>query len=143
VSDGLGTFARAPAPSFVDPGRTRAVAVGDLDRDGRPDVLTAGKHFLRQWRNVGGFEPGVTLRLQGEPANPHGLGARIDITIDGVTRTTWAWPSTTASSSAPEWYLGLADRDRADRIVITWPDGAVTEAEDVPRGEFLMARGEP
>ncbi len=138
VSDGLGAFARAPAPSFVDPGRTRAVAVGDLDRDGRPDVLTAGKHFLRQWRNTGGFEPGITLELRGAAGNPTGIGARIDVTVDGVTRTTWAWPSTTASSSAQEWYLGLADRDVAERIVVTWPNGTVTTAEDVPRGRLVL-----
>lgn len=46
ASDGSDQFSRAAVPSFQDPGPTRAVAVGDLDQDGRPDLVTAGKHFF-------------------------------------------------------------------------------------------------
>jgi hypothetical protein len=139
LSNGADQFSRAAVPSFNDPGPTRAVAVGDLDQDGRPDLVTAGKHFLRQWHNEGGFDPGITLILQGTSPNLNGIGARIDVTIDGVQRTTWALPATTGSSSAPEWYLGLADAAQADTLVVTWSDGSQTTQHNVKAGRVVIA----
>ena len=128
--DGAGAFTRAPVPGFADGSRTRAVAVGDFDRDGRPDLVTAGKHFLRQWRTSGGCEQRVTVRLG---AGARALGARIDVATDADRQTMWMLPSTTASSNAWEAYVGLAGAERAD-LTVTWPDGTVDRREDVTAG---------
>jgi len=140
LSDGGSHFSRAPAPSFEDPGPTRAVAVGDLDQDGRPDLLTAGKHFLRQWHNEGGYDPGITLLLHGKSKNTNAIGSRIEVEVDGITRSTWALPATTGSSSAMEWYLGLGGKSEADRITITWPDGSQKVLEAVPTGRLEVTQ---
>lgn len=126
ASDGNAYYSRADVPGFQDPEPSRAVAIGDLDRDGRPDFVTAGKHFLRQWHTVGGFEPGITLLLRGSPENPQGIGAKIEVQVGDRTRTTWALFATTASSSAPECYLGLSENESAT-VRVTWPDGQKTE----------------
>lgn len=140
VSNGESLFSRASVPSFDDPGPTRAVAVGDLDQDGRPDLVTAGKHFLRVWHNEGGFDPGITLVLRGSAKNPAGIGSRIEVEVDGVRRTTWALPATTASSSALEWYLGLGDHASADHLFVTWPDGSTQQLDDVPAGRVEVQK---
>jgi hypothetical protein len=141
-SDGHGGYTRAAVPSFGDPSATRVVAVGDLDRDGDPDLLTAGKHFLRQWRNEGGYPGRLTVRLHGRHDNPHGIGARLESTLDGVRRTSWMLPSVTGGTSAPEVYLGLADGDVLDSLVVTWPDGTRTERTQVPSGTLDLVQGE-
>jgi hypothetical protein len=136
ASNGQSYFERAAVPSFVDPGPTRAVAIGDLDQDGRPDMVTAGKHFMRQWHTSGGFDPGITLVLHGKAENPHGIGARIEVVVDGVARSLWAWPGTTGSSSAMEWYIGLGNQTQAESVRVIWPDGSETLQNNVAAGHL-------
>lgn len=134
ASNGESYFERAAVPSFMDPGPTRAVAIGDLDQDGRPDMVTAGKHFMRQWHTSGGFEPGITLVLHGKTENPHAIGARIEVVVDGVARSLWAWPGTTGSSSAFEWYIGLGNQTQAESLRVIWPDGSESLQNNVAAG---------
>ena len=121
-----------------DPSRTRAVAVGDLDQDGRPDLVTAGKYFLRTWHTDGGCEPGIQVRLDGGGRNHAGIGARVTLEADGRTFTKWMLPSTTGSASATELYFGLPG-DSGD-LTVTWPDGEETVVRDVPRGPVEITR---
>jgi hypothetical protein len=130
LSDGAGSYARAPAPGFDDPSRTRTMALGDFDRDGRPDLITVGKYFVRQWHTTGGCTLGATLRFHGKNA----VGARVETTVNGHTNTSWNLPSTTSASSAEEVYLGFGGAASAEHVVVTWPGGAVTELEDVGAG---------
>ena len=54
LADGAGGFTEASSSSgFEHEGMGRAVAVGDLDQDGRPDLVTAGLWFVRNWRTSG------------------------------------------------------------------------------------------
>ncbi len=47
-------------------------------------------------------------------------------------------PASASSSSAPELYLGLRGQEAADSIVVTWPDGSVSEEGDVQGGTVLV-----
>jgi len=144
LGDCAGGFTRAPASVFADGRRARAVAVGDLDRDGRPDLVIAGKHYLSTWRNAGGCPPGVRVTLDAGPGNRHGLGAKVQTTVGSHTDTRWMLIDSTASSSEPALYIGLGESERADTIKVTWPDGTVEQHEDVPRGTRLdLVQGEP
>ena len=58
-------------------GDARAVSLADHDRDGRVDVafgVNGGE--TRLYRNVGGT-PGLRVTLEGPPANPRAIGARL------------------------------------------------------------------
>lgn len=120
---------------FADPERGRSIAVGDLDRDGRPDLVTAGKPFLRAWRTSGGCETGLTLR----PASGTlAIGAKLTVTIGEEQRTSWMLPWTASSSSAHEWVVGLAGADHADTLTVSWPDGRTTTLSDVAAGSGII-----
>lgn len=119
---------------FGDPERGRSVAVGDLDRDGRPDLVTAGKPFLRSWRTSGGCDTGLTVRpAQGTLA----IGARLTVTTGVTERTHWMLPWTASSSSAHEWYIGLSGAAQADILTVRWPDGRTTTRTDVAAGSQI------
>ena len=130
LSDGAGGYSRAAAPGFNDPSRTRTMALGDFDRDGRPDLITVGKYFVRQWHTVGGCDPGITLQLVGKNT----IGAVVDVTVAGERWRSWNLPSTTSGSSAEEVYLGLGGYPHADELRVLWPGGAETVLEDVAPG---------
>jgi hypothetical protein len=138
LSDGAGQYSRGAFPSFQESGRSRSAAIGDLDRDGRPDVLIAGKHFLSHWRGTGGAPVGITLQLRAAGQNLQGIGARVEVSAGGRTETSWLLPSTTGGSSAPELYLGLGGAPEAELLRITWPDGEVVELEGVGPGLLVV-----
>ncbi len=120
---------------------TKSVAVGDLDRDGRPDLVTAGYEdltlvpFAQVWHVDGGWGPGVTVQFAG----PTPIGARVDVTADSDVAVRWLTPSTSYASSAPEVYLGTRDSVSASSIVVTWPDGRTSDLGAVDAGAIAVA----
>ena len=128
-----GTFEARDVGWLTGEGRGRAVAAGDVNRDGVVDLVTTGKQFLRVWLGQGGCA-GVTVALDDGALNRQGVGARVDATVGGRTVTHWMLPSTTGSSSAPEVYVGAGGRGFVERIVVTWPDGRTSTVTDVPVG---------
>jgi hypothetical protein len=111
--------------------------VGDLDRDGRPELLIGGVTYLDVWSVEGGCETGITLALSDAPPNRQALGARVDVTLDdGRTYTRWNWPSVTNGQSAAEVVLGLGTAKSAD-LEIRWPDGATSVLPGVGPGHVV------
>jgi hypothetical protein len=120
-----------------DTGNSRTAMVGDLDRDGRPELLIGGLTYLDVWKIEGGCGQGITLALSGAPPNRQALGARVDVTLDdGRAYTRWNWPAVTNGQSAPEVVLGLGSAKSAD-LRIVWPDGTTSVLEGVGPGHLL------
>ncbi len=140
LGNGDGGYTRAEGLSFADPSRTRAVAVGDLDRDGRPDLVTAGKHFFRAWRTEGGCGPGLTITTDAGGADRQGIGARVSVEVAGEVTHQWMLPGAMGASSAPELYFGLGGAEVADRVTVRWVDGEETVLTDVPAGPLGVSR---
>lgn len=135
-NDGDGFTEIGAEAGFADPGVTRAVAIGDLDRDGRPDVVTGGVPFVRSWRGSGGCGPGLTIRFEGIS----GIGARAEVEAGDFQDAVWLLPSTTFGSSAEELYLGLGGEASAERVRLYIGGTLVEEWTDVAAGDILTAR---
>lgn len=131
-------FVEAVGAGFQDTSNTRSIAMGDIDRDGHPDLVTAGFDFLKVWRTAGGCPAAVTLVLEDFPRKRNAIGSRIELEVAGETSTRWFFPGATSASSAYEVYLGFGTNPTADRVTVTWPDGAVTVAGPVPMGGTLV-----
>lgn len=110
----------------------RGVAFADADDDGDIDALIVDmdapprlleNRSARQGRWIG-------FALVGARANRDALGARVEVTAGGVTRTREQRRNHGLySSHDPRLHFGLGPVERVERIRVRWPGGAVTTLE--------------
>lgn len=82
TGDGLGRFTvvKCDQSGILVEGQQRAVAVGDYDKDTRPDLAVAlNNGALRLFRNMAPGE-NIAVRVHAGNANPLGVGARVRLT---------------------------------------------------------------
>ena len=141
---GNGEFADVSAtagPDLTRPAPYRGLAYGDLDNDGRIDlVVTALGRPARLFRNV--TENGnhwLLLKLVGTKSNRMGIGAQIRITAaDGTRQYSEVTTSTGyAASSDPRVHFGLGGCRTVREIEIRWPSGMRQVLRDVPADRVL------
>jgi hypothetical protein len=127
---GNGQFEDVSAAAGADFARAapnRGLAYGDLDNDGRIDlVVTALGQRVRVFRNVSeNHNHWILLKLTGAKSNRMGIGARIRVTTgDGRQQYDEVTTSTGyAASSDPRVHFGLGDSGVVREIEIRWPSG--------------------
>lgn len=146
-------FANGKNKTFVD--RTRAWGLGrpsnsngavyaDLDNDGDLDLVVNNVNqpaFV--YRNNNEDQHYLSVALAGEKGNTSGIGTRVEVTADGITQTREMYPNRGYLSSVdPVLHFGLGARTQVQRVVVTWPDGAVETLENVAADQRLVLRRE-
>jgi hypothetical protein len=128
-------------PDFQIPAAHRGLAVGDLDNDGRPDIVISvsngpAKIFHNTTKSGNHW---LWLQLTGTKSNRMGIGARIRLTAsDGSVQHNHLTTSTGyASSSDPRVHFGLGQAASASEIEILWPSGIRQVLRDVPADRVL------
>jgi hypothetical protein len=125
----------------LSPRRHRGSAVGDLNHDGKLDlVATALSSPAEIWINDSPNQNHwLELALHGTKSNRDGIGARIRVVAGGQTqfqmKTT---ASGYASSSAGPVHFGLNAANTADEIDIRWPSGKVQVLKNVKVDRILL-----
>ena len=132
--------------SFQTPALHRGTAVGDLDNDGRMDVVVSvlngpAKLFHNITRTSNHW---ILLQLRGTVSNRMGIGAQIRLTTpNGAQQFNEVTTSVGyASSSDSRVHFGLGDSMAAERIDITWPSGIRQTLRNV-RGDRVVVIEEP
>jgi len=116
------------------PARHRGSSVGDLNGDGRLDVVvTALSAPAEIWMNdTPGANHWIEFQLEGTKSNRDAIGARVKVVAGGKTQYDHvAFASGYASSSAGPLHFGLGAAKSADVVEIRWPSGVVQSLKDV------------
>jgi len=122
----------------------RGAAYGDFDRDGDVDILiTTNQGPALLYRNdVTNGNRSIRLRLTGTKSNRDAVGAVVRLTAGDVTQSRMVRTgSSYLSQSELTLTFGLGRRDRADRIVVEWPNGRVDEHKNVAPGSYTCLEG--
>ena len=131
--------------SAQPPARHRGSAVGDLNGDGRLDVVVSAISAPAEiWINQSpGNNHWLELKLQGTKSNRDGIGARIKVvTKSGAQYNHVSTSAGYASSSAGPVHFGLGADPVAELIEIRWPSGIVQELRNVT-GDRVVVVKEP
>jgi len=146
--DGRGNFTAVPQAEsgLVVPGDAKALAVLDLDQDGRPDFLaTRNNAAALAFRNraMPGRNP-LRVVLRGPAGNPTAVGARVAVELgDGSTQVGEVHAgSGYYSQSSSACFFGFPDSNPPRRVRVRWPSGAATE-HGAPRGPATLEISAP
>lgn len=107
-------------------GMSYGASLGDLDGDGRLELLTSNLDDpLSVYHNQGSGGNRVIFELRGTRSNTYGIGTLVTIeTKDGVRQSRQLFPyGGFLDADEPIIHFGLSDNTKIDRVSVDWPSG--------------------
>lgn len=144
----LRNLGAAAGPYFRTPVVGRGLAVGDLDNDGRPDLVVSHTNSLvAVLRNVVRDPPPgrwIGLRLSGRDHRDI-VGSTVIVEVGGRRLTRFVkGGGSYLSASDPRLLIGLGDASRVERVTVRWSWGRTQTWDDLEPGTYWCLReGEP
>jgi hypothetical protein len=136
VTKSLGTV-------FATPRVGRGAAYGDVNNDGRLDLLLStngGPAYLFENEAAGeaALQKSVRVKLVGTKSNRDGIGSVVKVATGGETQSQML-RSGSSYLSASELVLtfGMARRDKAEAIEVKWSSGTVDTLTNVEAGQTV------
>jgi enediyne biosynthesis protein E4 len=126
-------------PSFAAPKVARGAAYADINNDGALDVLmmtNGGAAHL--YRNEGGTNQSLRVKLLGTKSNRDGIGAVVRIVAGGEKQGQMLRSgSSYLSSSELVLTFGVGSKAKADAIEVRWPSGQLDSLSNISTGETI------
>lgn len=128
-------------PAFAVPRPARGLATGDLDGDGRPEIVIVNMNdtpsLLKNQTPGGNF---LTIRAVGTKSNRSAIGARVLIQAGGRTQLDEVMSGTSFySNNDAAIHFGLGTASKVDKLEIRWPSGLRQEWKDVAPNRTVIA----
>jgi tetratricopeptide (TPR) repeat protein len=140
----LSDASQLAGPPWQVPRVGRGLAVGDLDNDGRPDLLLLAQDVpLAYFHNRTAAGHFLTLRLEGERSNRDAIGARVTIYAGGRRQVVSRFGGGSyQSASDPRLHIGLGGAERVQTLEVLWPSGQVSRFGPLePDTGYLIREG--
>ncbi len=133
---------RSTAPYFGRPTVGRGVAAGDLDNDGRVDLVVVHRDApVALLRNATEGGHWLGLRLVGDRSGRTPVGARVTCRVGPTTAVRWLTSGTSyLASSEQAIRFGLGAARVVDHLEVRWPSGLTQRWDDVPADRLLEVR---
>ena len=136
-------------PVWSMPRVGRGLAAGDLDNDGRVDLVIVaqdGPLALFHNRSGGDRAPGhfVTFGLEGTASNRDAVGAKVVVRAGGRRQVAQrVGGGSYQSANDPRLHFGLDKIGRIDEVEVRWPSGRVDHHRDLAADTgYLIREGE-
>jgi len=126
---------------------SRGAALGDLDRDGDPDIVVLNSRepptLIRNDTSPKGHW--LVVRLVGRDSNRYGVGARVKVYAGGAAFTDEVRSGRGYQSDFGPWlHFGLGSTTRATKIEVRWPNGTVSTVTDIAADQrILLGEAQP
>jgi hypothetical protein len=133
----------AAGPAFARKAVHRGAAFGDVDGDGRIDVVvTALDGPIEMWRNVSSAtNHWLLLRTVGTRSNRDGMGAKVKLV--SASGTQYGYVNTAVGygcASDRRVHFGLGKDSVVTDLTLTWPSGKTQRLENVAADQVLTVR---
>jgi hypothetical protein len=128
-------------PAFETPRPARGLAVGDLDGDGRPEIVIVNMNstpsLLKNRKAGGNF---LNVAVVGTKSNRSGIGSRVIVTTGQrkMVGEVMSGGSYYSQNSLTQ-HFGLGKADKVDQLEIRWPSGTVQKWNTVAVNQKVIA----
>ena len=127
----------------------RGLARGDLDRDGKDDVVVTHLQepvavLLNRTVSVGSAPmSGLTVRLVATGSARDAIGARVIVRSGERIRSHFLTAGDGyMASNQRQLVIGTGGRERVDELTVSWPSGKTTRLKGLPAaGEWVIVEG--
>jgi hypothetical protein len=133
---------QAAGPGFAPLRPSRGLATGDLDGDGRPEIVVVNMNEIPTLlKNLGPRRNAIAIALTGTQSNRSAIGARCTVEAGGRKQFTDVLSGGSYfSQNSLTLYFGLADAAAVDRIEVRWPSGNVQRWTKVAANRTVLLR---
>jgi hypothetical protein len=140
---GNGKFAditNEAGPAFEAARPARGLAVGDLDGDGRPEIVIVNMNETPSLlRNSGARQNWVAVRLTGTKSNRSAIGARVTVEAGGRRQMAEVMSGGSFYSQNDfTLHFGLGKAAEMERLTIRWPNGKQQEWSKIGGNRKLL-----
>jgi enediyne biosynthesis protein E4 len=156
-NNGDGTFTKVTEGAVVnDGGRSWGCAWADYDNDGYLDLIVVNRGYddgyalptepVFLYRNNGGPNHWLILRLVGVVSNRSAIGAKVRVLATIRGQTCWQMREIcggTWNQNDLRAHFGLGDAESADTVLIEWPSGVTQVLKNVPANQHLVIEEDP
>ena len=126
-------------PAFAVQRPARGLAVGDIDGDGRPEIVVVNMNSTPSLlKNNGSHGHYLNLALTGTKSNRSAIGARVTLTSGGRKQVSEVMSGTSYfSQNSFTLHFGLGELVKVDAVEIRWPSGIIQNIAALPADQTL------